>query len=375
MDFPKDINSCSKSRLFVGGVPIKFEESSPTLTSENLKEYFASFGSLAYFKLAKNKKTKESLGFGFLEYKEEASYHKVLSMRHKINEREVDQYLIKIDVKPFKKGSEINAQDADLKKRKLFVKNLPASCNNKKLLAVFSAFGKVDKAYILFDHKTGCSRGFGFVEYLHEEELARALDQGVSIDGKVIQCSRVFLKQEAKEKETQQAMCQTVPNLKTKAQKEKKSTKEKQTGSSNVKTSVPDMVTQESLGGSSTGDWEKDQYSPILEPITRPYQDQAQFTGHRSGKRFFSCEQWEQYSVDGTDVQKQQPFLGPVGTLPYNPHAQSGYNPTSYAPEPRSVLQSGCWTQPEWYPPEQEMRYYPQPQSYHPKPRSYYRMF
>lgn len=106
--------------------------------------------------------------------------------------------LWQIDVKSFKKGNEINVQDEDLKRRKLFVKGLPNSCDKHKLLNAFKQFGCIDKAYILYDHVNGSSRGFGFVEFLREEDLLKSLEVPVTIDGKTIKCSRVFLKQEAK---------------------------------------------------------------------------------------------------------------------------------------------------------------------------------
>lgn len=89
-------------------------------------------------------------------------------------------------------------QDQDLKRRKLFVKGLPNSCDKHKLLHAFKAFGRIDKAYILYDHNNGSSRGFGFVEFVTEEDLLRALELPIVIDGKTIKCSRVFLKQETK---------------------------------------------------------------------------------------------------------------------------------------------------------------------------------
>jgi RNA recognition motif-containing protein len=86
-----------------------------------------------------------------------------------------------------------------LKKRKIFVKGLPSSCDKQKLFEVFSKYGTVDKTYILYDHKNGASRGFGFVEFLHEEDLQRALNASIVIDSKLIKCSPVLLKQEVKQ--------------------------------------------------------------------------------------------------------------------------------------------------------------------------------
>jgi len=58
-------------------------------TLEILKEYFSTFGQVSYFKIAKNKKTKEPQGFGFLEFKDDRVGCKVLSQKHYIHGREV----------------------------------------------------------------------------------------------------------------------------------------------------------------------------------------------------------------------------------------------------------------------------------------------
>ena len=185
-------------RLFVGGVPVKMEESRSLLNLDVLKEYFQLFGQIVYFKLAKNKKTKEPLGFGFIQFKDERVTNKVLQQKHFVQGREVIPTLLQIDIKPFKKGSDINDQDEDLKRRKLFVKGLPNSCDKNKLFQAFRRFGDIDKAYILYDHNNGSSRGFGFVEFMKEADLLRSLEFPVIIERKAIKCSRVFLKQEMK---------------------------------------------------------------------------------------------------------------------------------------------------------------------------------
>ncbi len=59
------------------------------LTPAILKEYFGLFGAVGYFKLAKHKKTKEPLGFGFIEFKDDKVYEKVLETKHIVQGREV----------------------------------------------------------------------------------------------------------------------------------------------------------------------------------------------------------------------------------------------------------------------------------------------
>lgn len=52
------------------------------------------FGPVGYFKLAKHKKTKEPLGFGFIEFKDDKVYSKVLEVKHIVQGREVNSKLI-----------------------------------------------------------------------------------------------------------------------------------------------------------------------------------------------------------------------------------------------------------------------------------------
>lgn len=89
--FPaKDSTHSQSRRIFIGGIPIKLDESSQNLTiSDILKEYFSTYGQISYFKLAKSKKGKEPLGFGFLEFKDDKVSRDVLSKKHIVAGREV----------------------------------------------------------------------------------------------------------------------------------------------------------------------------------------------------------------------------------------------------------------------------------------------
>lgn len=72
------------------------------------------------------------------------------------------------------------------------------TCTKDRLAQEFSQFGDIDKTYILYDHNNGSSRGFGFVEFVNEDDVSKALQAAVFIDNKPIKCSRVILKQESK---------------------------------------------------------------------------------------------------------------------------------------------------------------------------------
>lgn len=48
---------------------------------------------------------------------------------------------------------------------KCFVGNLPWTVSSRELRKYFTSFGHVATADVLFDHSTGLSKGYGFVQF------------------------------------------------------------------------------------------------------------------------------------------------------------------------------------------------------------------
>jgi RNA recognition motif-containing protein len=65
--------------------------------------------------------------------------------------------------------------------KKLYVGNLSPQADGAMLKALFSMFGTVEKAYIIPDHKTGQSQGYGFVVMSTDAEAQAAIK---ALDGK-----------------------------------------------------------------------------------------------------------------------------------------------------------------------------------------------
>jgi cold-inducible RNA-binding protein len=65
--------------------------------------------------------------------------------------------------------------------KKLYIGNLSPKADKVNLTALFSMFGKVEKAYIVTDHKTGQSQGYGFVVMSSDAEAQAAIK---ALDGK-----------------------------------------------------------------------------------------------------------------------------------------------------------------------------------------------
>jgi RNA recognition motif-containing protein len=94
-----------------------------------------------------------------------------------------------VDVKQFALDKDVAEQQQESLKRKVYVKGLPPNCDKTKLREVFSCFGEVDKAFILYNHKNGSTRGFGFVEFVAQAAALQAVGKVVEICGKEIQIS------------------------------------------------------------------------------------------------------------------------------------------------------------------------------------------
>ncbi len=57
----------------------------------------------------------------------------------------------------------------------IYVGNLSFDTNEDQLRELFETYGRVDSAKIIFDHFSGRSRGFGFVEMPDREEGMKAI--------------------------------------------------------------------------------------------------------------------------------------------------------------------------------------------------------
>jgi RNA recognition motif-containing protein len=78
--------------------------------------------------------------------------------------------------------------------KKLYVGNLSYNTTEDGLRNHFSAFGNVASAKIIFDHETGNSKGFGFVEMGSDDEANAAISgtNGHELDGRQLRVNEAM---------------------------------------------------------------------------------------------------------------------------------------------------------------------------------------
>merc|ERR1712183_144336 len=82
----------------------------------------------------------------------------------------------------------------------VFVGGLNQKTQEESLYDYFSTYGKIYKAYLIYDHKTQQSRCFGFVEFEKRSAVDGLLKKEKHIiDGNTIECKPVLLKSELEE--------------------------------------------------------------------------------------------------------------------------------------------------------------------------------
>ncbi|CAI0473358.1 unnamed protein product [Linum tenue] len=108
-------------------------------------------------------------GFGFVTFADPVVADRVLERDHIVDGRAVE----------VKKT--VPREDMDFKGmrvKKIFVGGLPPSLTEDELKEYFSFYGVITEYQIMLDHKTGRSRGFGFVTFDSEDSVERIFSEG-----------------------------------------------------------------------------------------------------------------------------------------------------------------------------------------------------
>ncbi len=70
----------------------------------------------------------------------------------------------------------------------IFVANLSPQTTNESLNALFEEYGSVYSSKVIFDHDSGISKRFGFVEMSNDQEASEAINDldGLEYEGSII---------------------------------------------------------------------------------------------------------------------------------------------------------------------------------------------
>ncbi|KAJ8908266.1 hypothetical protein NDN08_008357 [Rhodosorus marinus] len=217
-----DEDAGSSFKVFVGGLSWETDE-------ESMRNYFEQFGKVHDCLIMRDRHTKHPRGFGFVSYENAVDANKVTTTKHVLDGRQVDakhavprsdlsivssspsgttsKKSINFPEKQVPEEEEALGPAKDLTpasdpalSKKIFVGGLPSHCRNGQLEEHFSAFGEVADAQVLIDHKTGNSRGFGFVTFEDEAAIAELFGSSDGsahhdILGKVVEVKKAEPKQ------------------------------------------------------------------------------------------------------------------------------------------------------------------------------------
>ncbi|EKD14805.1 RNA recognition domain-containing protein [Drepanopeziza brunnea f. sp. 'multigermtubi' MB_m1] len=167
----------NKRALYVGGLD-------PRVTEDVLRQIFETTGHVQNVKIIPDKNSK-GFNYGFVEYDDPAAAERAMQT---LNGRRVHQAEIRVN---WAYQSNTSNKEDTSNHFHIFVGDLSNEVNDEVLLQAFSAFGSVSEARVMWDMKTGRSRGYGFVAFRERQDAEKALSSmdGEWLGSRAIRCN------------------------------------------------------------------------------------------------------------------------------------------------------------------------------------------
>ena len=145
-----------------------------SMSEEEFKSIFSSVGVVDSCKLIKDKTSGVSLGYGFINYRNELDAHKAIE--------EFNGYMMESKTL---KVSYARPSSSAIKNANVYIANLPKQFSQEELETLFRSCGTIITSKILTDPQTGLGRGVGFVRFdkFAEAENAITSMNGVTLQG------------------------------------------------------------------------------------------------------------------------------------------------------------------------------------------------
>jgi polyadenylate-binding protein len=133
-------------------------------------------------KVALNKRTNRSLGYGYVQFFTDADRQRCLET---LNNKELNGQAIRLTIS----SSNPRAAFEERKNSNLLVKNIAEEINQQELSEVFRPFGKILSLKLETNKNTKKSKGYAYIQFETEEEAANALKtlNGTELNGKKLE--------------------------------------------------------------------------------------------------------------------------------------------------------------------------------------------
>jgi nucleolysin TIA-1/TIAR len=153
----------NKRALYVGNL-------NPQVSEDLLRQIFETSGHVQSVKIIPDKNVKATgLNYGFIEFDDPASAEHAMAT---LNGRVILGNEIRVN---WAYQNNSNNKEDTSNHFHIFVGDLSNEVNDETLLQAFSAFGAVSEARVMWDMKTGRSRGYGFAAFRERDQAEKAL--------------------------------------------------------------------------------------------------------------------------------------------------------------------------------------------------------
>lgn len=169
----------NKRALYVGGLD-------PRVTEDVLKQIFETTGHVQSVKIIPDKNFQsKGYNYGFVEYDDPQCAERAMQT---LNGRRVHQQEIRVN---WAYQSNNTAKEDTSNHFHIFVGDLSNEVNDEVLLQAFIPYGAVSEARVMWDMKTGRSRGYGFVAFRERADAEKALSSmdGEWLGSRAIRCN------------------------------------------------------------------------------------------------------------------------------------------------------------------------------------------
>ncbi|KAL9082990.1 MAG: hypothetical protein Q9159_006049 [Coniocarpon cinnabarinum] len=169
----------NKRALYVGGLD-------PRVTEDVLRQIFETAGHVQAVKIIPDKNFQsKGFNYGFVDFDDPGAAERAMQT---LNGRHVHGNEIRVN---WAYQSNSSSKEDTSHHYHIFVGDLSNEVNDEVLMQAFSAFGVVSEARVMWDMKTGRTRGYGFVAFRDRNDAEKALStmDGEWLGSRAIRCN------------------------------------------------------------------------------------------------------------------------------------------------------------------------------------------